>query len=104
MTQRMSRGEANFKFHVSESQDLSMLKVDGWLGAGVNVKAKDSSTATGTPQHMVVRMQRHQWQRIQCIRNGTRAADMIEMRVRIPHVTNTPATLFRGIQNDMPIP
>src|SRR6185503_18140444 len=104
MTQRMSRSEADFKFHISKSQDLPMLKVNSRFGAGINVEAEDRASTTCAPQHMVVRMQRHQGQWIQCIRNGTCAADMVEMCVRIPHVPNTPTALFRGLQNDMTIP
>src|SRR5687767_9198818 len=104
MTQRMSRGEADLKFHLSEAQDLSMLKVNGRFGAGVNIKTENRSPATCAPQHMIIGMQRHKRQRIQRIRNGTRAADMIEMRVRIPHVPYSPAALFCSLQNNVPIP
>ena len=60
MTNCMSRREADFELYISQLQFLSMHKIDRWLGARINIKTEHSSPTSGPPQHMVVRVQRHQ--------------------------------------------
>src|SRR5215213_1757026 len=104
MSRRMPRRETNFEFHAAQSQNLPLIEIDRGFGAGVDVKAEESATAPGTPQHMIVRMQRHQRQWIECIRNRAGAADMIEMGVRVPEMCDAPAACLCSSENDVSIP
>ena len=104
MTYRMPRREADFKFVRAELQLHPMHKINGRLGTRVNVKAEERSPSACAPQDMVVRMQHHQRQRVQRIRDRARPANVIEMRVCVPEMTDTPAALLRLCQNNMTVP
>ena len=104
MTRRMSGREADFEFHAAQSQNLSLIKINRRFGTGVDVEAEERAAAACPPQDMIVRMQRHQRQRIQRIGNGARAADVVEVGVRIPEMSDPPAAFLRLRQNDVTIP
>ena len=83
----MPRRISHFKFTRAEFEDLSVSKINRGLWTRVNVKAKDRTATTRPPEDMVFGVKCHMWKRIQRIRNRRRTADMIEMRVRIPKMT-----------------
>src|SRR5215218_882349 len=100
----MPRGEAHFKFYTPKPQHLPLVKINGGLRTWVNIEPKDRAASACPPQHMIVWMQCHQRQRIQCVGDGACSADMIEMRMRIPEMSDPPAAFLGLSQNDRTIP
>src|SRR4030095_16376051 len=104
MTRRMSWREADFKFHIPKAQNLSVSKINRRFGSGVNIEPKERASTSRAPKHMIVRMQRDQRQWIQRVRNRARAANMTEVCMCVPEMSDSPAAFLRSIQNDTAIP
>ena len=96
--------KANLQTAATQLKDLPMKKIDGGLGTGIDLEAEERSAAFRTPEDVVSGMQGHQRQRVETIGDGARAADVIEVCVRIPKVRDAPAALLRFCQDDVTIP
>src|SRR5689334_21065427 len=104
MPQRMPGGKAHFKFHTTQAQDLSLIKIDRRLGPGIDVEAEERTATARTPQDMIVRVKRHKRQRIESVGDGACPTDMVEVSMGIPEVGDPPASFLRGFQDQLTIP
>ena len=100
----MPRGVPDLKFIRAKFESHAMHKIDRWFGTGVNIKAIECAAPTRTPEYMVIWMQCHMRKWIQRIRDRRRTADVIEVRVRVPKMTDPPAAILCGFEDEMSIP
>src|SRR5512134_722188 len=97
----MSRREAHLEFHTSQTQNLSLIKIDRRFGTGIDVEAEDCASTSGPPQHVIVRVQGHQGQWIQRVGDRACAAEVVEVRMGVPEMSNPPTAFLRLCQNDL---
>jgi hypothetical protein len=91
MTRRMPGRVADLKRGFPQAQELAGNEINGGLGAGVDAVAEKGTTSRGAPEGVIGRVQRHQWKRVQRVRDGGRAANVIEVSMGIPEVGDPPA-------------
>src|SRR5688572_2838255 len=103
MSTRVAGRKAYFKFSCAQLENHAVYQIDGGLGTGVDIQPESRAAAAGTPKHVILRMKRHVRKRIQCICNGRRPADMIEMGMGIPEMTDTPAAVLRRLEDEMSV-
>lgn len=101
---RVPGGVAHLEGRRAQPEDLAVDEVYGRLGTRVNAKAVQGRVALCAPQDVVRGVQGHQRQGIESVGDGGGPADVVEVGVGVPQVSDPP-TAGEGLgQDEVAIP
>ena len=100
----MSGSKKNLEDRATQTQILVVNKIKGGRWSGRHDHAEQFHPSLGAPERPVIWMQSNNWWCVQCTRQISSAADMVEMGVGDPNLADATIVFFCLGGNQMSIP